>query len=133
MANPDPQWAWLLRGLIVVGLVAGVAATQSRAGEGAGVAGGPLAGIQPRQSGGGHRYRATRAWDEGKAVYPGSCDGSGADWREARAGLAWSAAGGDFDAGTKWAYVPGTSHSSTGGSNAFTVTGLVAVDADPVR
>ena len=70
-------------------------------------------------------YRATRAWDEGKAVYPGSCDGSGADWREARAGLAWSAAGGDFDAATRWAYVPATSHSSTGGSNAFTVTSLV--------
>src|SRR6266545_4684607 len=70
-------------------------------------------------------YRATRAWDEGKAVYPGSCDGSGADWREARAGLAWSAAGGDFDAGTKWASVPATSHSSTGGSNAFTVTTLM--------
>lgn len=70
-------------------------------------------------------YRATRAWDEGKAVYPGSCDGSGADWREARAGLAWSAAGGDYDTSTKWASVPGTSHSSTGGSNAFTVTNLV--------
>src|SRR6266566_2298273 len=70
-------------------------------------------------------YRATRAWDEGKAVYPGSCDGSGADWREARAGLAWSAAGGDFDTATRWAYVPATSHSSTGGSNAFTVTSLV--------
>ncbi|HSR24886.1 MAG TPA: Ig-like domain-containing protein, partial [Candidatus Eisenbacteria bacterium] len=40
--------------------------------------------------------------------------------------MAWSAAGGDFDSATKWASVPGTSHSSTGGSNAFTgVTGLV--------
>ncbi len=42
-------------------------------------------------------YRVTRAWEEGRADYPGVCDGSGADWKEARAGLAWSAGGGDFD------------------------------------
>lgn len=70
-------------------------------------------------------YRATRAWDEGSAAYPGSCDGSGADWKEARAGLGWTTAGGDYDSATKWAYVPATSHSSSGGSNSFTVTGLV--------
>ncbi len=43
-------------------------------------------------------YRVMRAWEEGRADYPGVCDGSGADWKEARAGLAWSAGGGDFDA-----------------------------------
>src|SRR6266498_4513059 len=67
-------------------------------------------------------HRATRAWDEGKAGYPGSCDGSGADWREARAGLAWSAAGGDFDPKV-WAKT--TVHSSGGGSDSFDVTGLL--------
>lgn len=43
-------------------------------------------------------HRVTRAWQEGRADYPGVCDGSGANWRETQGGVAWSAAGGDVDA-----------------------------------
>ncbi len=74
-------------------------------------------------------YRATRAWEEGEGVSGGVCDGSGADWRESRAGLAWSTAGGDYGTSVR-ASVPGTSHSSTGGSDSFTVTSLVQDWAD---
>ncbi len=72
--------------------------------------------------------RVTRAWEEGRGQ--GACDGSGADWREARAGLAWSApaqapatvGGGDYDP-VIWQYTK--THSSSGGSNSFDVKGLV--------
>src|SRR6266508_2675384 len=42
--------------------------------------------------------RVTRAWREGRADYPGACDGSGASWKETQGGVGWSAVGGDVDA-----------------------------------
>jgi YD repeat-containing protein len=70
-------------------------------------------------------HRVTRAWTEGKAVYPGACDGSGADWTEAAAGQPWTSKGGDYDTTTVAASVPATAHSASGGTNSFTVTSLV--------
>ncbi len=68
-------------------------------------------------------HRVTRAWNEGKAIYPGACDGSGASWPETQGGLHWSGNGGDID-GTADATVPFKSR-STAGSDNFTITSLV--------
>jgi hypothetical protein len=43
-------------------------------------------------------HRVTRACREGTAVYPGACNGSGANWNEAQGGVRWSAGGADIDA-----------------------------------
>jgi len=43
-------------------------------------------------------HRVTRAWREGTAVYPGACNGSGANWNEGQGGVRWSAGGADIDA-----------------------------------
>src|SRR6266542_4878113 len=42
--------------------------------------------------------RVTRAWREGRADYPGACDGSGASSKATQGGVGWSAVGGDVDA-----------------------------------
>ena len=42
-------------------------------------------------------HRVTAAWDEGSSVW-GDCTGDGASWDEARGGLRWTNAGGDYDA-----------------------------------
>ncbi|WP_112261414.1 DNRLRE domain-containing protein [Lentzea terrae] len=42
-------------------------------------------------------HRVTRAWNEGRAAYPGSCDGSGASWLETQGGVRWSNDGTDND------------------------------------
>src|SRR6266542_2028258 len=67
-------------------------------------------------------YRVTRAWEEGRADYPGVCDGSGADWKEARAGVVWSAAGHDFDATQTPAKA---TRNTTAGYDGFGLIGMV--------
>src|SRR6266508_4579488 len=67
-------------------------------------------------------YRVTRAWEEGRADYPGVCDGSGADWKDARAGVVWSAAGHDFDATQTPAKA---TRNTTAGYDGFGLIGLV--------
>ena len=42
-------------------------------------------------------HRVTAAWDEGSSAW-GDCTGDGASWDDARAGLRWTQAGGDYDA-----------------------------------
>jgi len=68
-------------------------------------------------------YRVTRDWAEGTAGYPSTCNGTGADWREARAGVAWSTAGGDYTT-TVQGSVP-TKARTAAGTDTFTLTGLV--------
>jgi RHS repeat-associated protein len=76
-------------------------------------------------------HRVTRAWQEGRAIYPGACDGSGADWGEAQAGMPWSATqnttthgGGDYDATPD--APPGLPKSRTiAGTDTFNVAALV--------
>ncbi len=73
-------------------------------------------------------YRVTRAWEEGRAGSSGACDGSGADWKEARAGVAWSslsapdAGGGDFDSAKP---VLATRDLTSPAHDSFTLTDLV--------
>lgn len=67
-------------------------------------------------------HRATQAWIEGGG--PGGCDGSGATWKEAQAGVSWEAAeGGVFEA-TPSASVSKADRSLPGRDN-FTITSLV--------
>ena len=74
-------------------------------------------------------HRATRAWKEGTAAYPGACNGSGADWKETQGGLHWSAVGsavgggGDLD-GTADATVAAKTH-AVGTVDSFNVLTLV--------
>ena len=68
-------------------------------------------------------HRLTRSWLEGKTAYPGACSGSGANWRESRAGVGWAAGGGDVD-GTADASIAAKSRTAAG-SDAFNVLNLV--------
>ena len=68
-------------------------------------------------------HRVTRAWNEGTGVYPGECNGSGANWSETQGGVRWAAGGGDVDA-TADATV-GLKARTAAGSDSFTVTSLV--------
>jgi len=58
-------------------------------------------------------HRVTRAWQEGSGVYPGQCNGSGADWSETQGGVRWSAGGGDVDTVAD-ATIPAKSRASAG-------------------
>lgn len=69
-------------------------------------------------------YRVTRDWAEGSAN-PFGCNGSGADWREARAGVAWTNPGGDYDGTILQASLPAKSRSAAAGTDTYTVTNLV--------
>ncbi|MFI6259039.1 DNRLRE domain-containing protein [Micromonospora zamorensis] len=64
--------------------------------------------------------RINREWREGGAT--GACDGSGANWNEAQAGVRWSTGGGDIEAAA--ATLPARSR-STAGSEAVDVAALV--------
>jgi Bacterial Ig domain len=68
-------------------------------------------------------HRVTRAWTEGTAVYPGQCNGSGADWNETQGGVHWGAGGGDIDL-TADANVPAKARTADG-SDSWTITSLV--------
>ncbi len=67
--------------------------------------------------------RVTRDWAEGTAAYPGSCNGSGVDWREARAGVPWTTAGGDYTS-TVEGSVPAKTRSAAG-TDTYVLTNLV--------
>jgi hypothetical protein len=67
-------------------------------------------------------HRLTRGWQEGRADYPGACNGSGASWKEALGGVRWTAAGGDVDAAD--VSTTTTAHAA-GGSDSFNVLAMV--------
>jgi hypothetical protein len=67
-------------------------------------------------------HRVTRAWNEGSAVYPGACTGSGASWNEAQGGVRWTG-GGAIDT-TADATLAAKAR-STAGSDGFNVLSLV--------
>src|SRR6266540_3422260 len=78
-------------------------------------------------------HRVTRAWQEGRGPYGGQCDGSGADWREAQAGIPWSATsntttkgGGDYDPTPDVTTPPKSRNPASGvGTDTFNVAALV--------
>ncbi|MEH1054735.1 DNRLRE domain-containing protein [Micromonospora sp. CPCC 206171] len=64
--------------------------------------------------------RINREWSEGAAT--GACDGSGANWNEAQAGVRWRTAGGDIEAAS--ATLPARSRTAAG-SESVDVAALV--------
>ncbi|MEV4315002.1 DNRLRE domain-containing protein [Actinocrispum sp. NPDC049592] len=67
--------------------------------------------------------RITRDWKEGKAAFPGSCDGSGASWLETQGGVRWTADGVDTDPALV-ASIPARSR-TTAGKDTVDIAGVV--------
>jgi RHS repeat-associated protein len=68
-------------------------------------------------------YKVTRAWQEGSGVAPGSCNGTGASWKDVKGGVAWTSPGGDV--GSSASASVGPKARGADGTDSFNVTSLV--------